>query len=73
MIDFPQLCYPGKYQRAKNIHYQYLDGSTPFKQRKIAVDSFQAGKGDVFLISLKAGGLGLNLTAAAYVIHMGSD
>ncbi|MCD4695017.1 MAG: DEAD/DEAH box helicase [Bacteroidales bacterium] len=53
-----------------NIHYQYLDGSTPVKQRKIAVDSFQAGKGDVFLISLKAGGLGLNLTAADYVIHM---
>jgi SNF2 family DNA or RNA helicase len=54
----------------QKIHYQYLDGSTPVKQRKIAVDSFQAGKGDVFLISLKAGGLGLNLTAADYVIHM---
>ncbi|MEA1899854.1 MAG: DEAD/DEAH box helicase [Thermodesulfobacteriota bacterium] len=58
------------YLNEKNIHYQYLDGSTPVKQRKIAVDSFQAGKGDVFLISLKAGGLGLNLTAADYVIHM---
>jgi SNF2 family DNA or RNA helicase len=58
------------YLDEKNIHYQYLDGSTPVKQRKIAVDSFQAGKGDVFLISLKAGGLGLNLTAADYVIHM---
>jgi len=34
------------------------------------VDAFQAGHGDVFLISLKAGGLGLNLTAADYVIHM---
>ncbi|MGK7915936.1 MAG: helicase-related protein, partial [Prochloraceae cyanobacterium] len=31
---------------------------------------FQAGSGDVFLISLKAGGTGLNLTAADYVIHM---
>jgi SNF2 family DNA or RNA helicase len=50
--------------------YQYLDGSTPAKARKKAVDSFQAGVGDVFLISLKAGGLGLNLTAADYVIHM---
>ncbi|MDL2122335.1 MAG: DEAD/DEAH box helicase [Deltaproteobacteria bacterium] len=58
------------YLDEQNIHYQYLDGSTPVKQRKIAVDSFQAGKGDVFLISLKAGGLGLNLTAADYVIHM---
>jgi len=58
------------YLNEQNIHYQYLDGSTPVKQRKIAVDSFQAGKGDVFLISLKAGGLGLNLTAADYVIHM---
>ncbi|MBN4060207.1 SWF/SNF helicase family protein, partial [Desulfotalea psychrophila] len=31
---------------------------------------FQSGEGDLFLISLKAGGLGLNLTAADYVIHM---
>lgn len=58
------------YLDEQNIQYQYLDGGTPVKQRKIAVDSFQAGKGDVFLISLKAGGLGLNLTAADYVIHM---
>ena len=34
------------------------------------MDAFQSGKGDVFLISLKAGGLGLNLTAADFVIHM---
>jgi SNF2 family DNA or RNA helicase len=52
------------------ISYQYLDGSTSTKQRKIRVDAFQAGEGDLFLISLKAGGLGLNLTAADYVIHM---
>ena len=58
------------YLEEKNISYQYLDGSTPPMQRKIRVDSFQAGEGDVFLISLKAGGLGLNLTAANYVIHM---
>jgi SNF2 family DNA or RNA helicase len=50
--------------------YQYLDGSTPAKARKKAVEDFQSGQGDVFLISLKAGGLGLNLTAADYVIHM---
>ncbi len=53
-----------------NISYQYLDGSTSTKDRKKRVDDFQAGKGDLFLISLKAGGLGLNLTAADYVIHM---
>jgi SNF2 family DNA or RNA helicase len=34
------------------------------------VTAFQGGEGDVFLISLKAGGSGLNLTAADYVIHM---
>jgi len=50
--------------------YQYLDGSTSPNQRQKAVDQFQAGEGDVFLISLKAGGTGLNLTAADYVIHM---
>jgi superfamily II DNA or RNA helicase len=54
----------------QDIHYQYLDGSTPAKDRKKRVDAFQAGQGDVFLISLKAGGTGLNLTAADYVIHM---
>ncbi len=52
------------------ISYQYLDGSTPAPERKKRVDAFQAGQGDVFLISLKAGGTGLNLTAADYVIHM---
>jgi SNF2 family DNA or RNA helicase len=52
------------------IKYQYLDGSTPLKKRQQAVDAFQAGEGDLFLISLKAGGTGLNLTAADYVIHM---
>ncbi len=55
---------------SKGIHYQYLDGSTPIAKRKKAVNAFQAGEGDVFLISLKAGGSGLNLTAADYVIHM---
>ncbi|NER00537.1 MAG: DEAD/DEAH box helicase, partial [Cyanothece sp. SIO2G6] len=58
------------YLDEKNIHYQYLDGSTPTKARKQRVDAFQSGDGDVFLISLKAGGTGLNLTAADYVIHM---
>ncbi len=58
------------YLDSQKIRYQYLDGSTPAPERKKRVDAFQAGDGDVFLISLKAGGTGLNLTAADYVIHM---
>ncbi|HSO10553.1 MAG TPA: DEAD/DEAH box helicase [Desulfoprunum sp.] len=54
----------------QKISYQYLDGSTSTRLRKERVEAFQAGEGDLFLISLKAGGLGLNLTAADYVIHM---
>jgi SNF2 family DNA or RNA helicase len=57
------------YLNSQGIKYQYLDGSTPMAERKRSVDAFQAGDGDVFLISLKAGGTGLNLTAADYVIH----
>ncbi len=54
----------------RGIKYQYLDGSTSTTHRQQAVNNFQAGEGDLFLISLKAGGVGLNLTAADYVIHM---
>lgn len=54
----------------KGVSYQHLDGSTPIKKREIAINDFQNGKSDLFLISLKAGGVGLNLTAADYVIHM---
>lgn len=50
------------------IVYEYLDGSTPAKKRKEAVERFQNMPSvQVFLISLKAGGVGLNLTAAEYV------
>jgi superfamily II DNA or RNA helicase len=59
-----------EYLESQNISYQYLDGSTSARDRKLRVDAFQSGAGDVFLISLKAGGTGLNLTAADYVIHM---
>lgn len=58
------------YLDAADIRYQYLDGSTTIKKRKQRIADFQNGEGDVFLISLKAGGAGLNLTAADYVIHM---
>lgn len=54
----------------KNISWQYLDGSTPEVERKKRVAAFQRGEGDVFLLSLKAGGTGLNLTAADYVVHL---
>jgi superfamily II DNA or RNA helicase len=50
------------------IVYQYLDGSTPSAERTRRVDAFQAGEGELFLISLKAGGFGLNLTVADYVV-----
>lgn len=59
-----------KHLEYKGIQYQYLDGSTPQKERQKRVNAFQLGEGEVFLISLKAGGFGLNLTAADYVIHM---
>jgi len=55
---------------ASGIAYQYLDGTTSPSERKKRVEAFQAGEGDLFLISLKAGGTGLNLTAADYVIHL---
>jgi len=59
-----------EYLDGRAIAYQYLDGSTPAKDRRLRVDAFQRGEGELFLISLKAGGLGLNLTAADYVVHM---
>ncbi len=56
--------------KSRGIGYQYLDGSTPLAQRDRAIREFQSGNGSLFLISLRAGGFGLNLTAADYVIHM---
>jgi len=53
---------------AVGLKYQYLDGSTPAAERGKRVAAFQRGEGDLFLISLKAGGFGLNLTAADYVL-----
>jgi non-specific serine/threonine protein kinase len=54
---------------ARKIKYIYLDGQTQKRQDK--VDEFQNDPSiPFFLISLKAGGVGLNLTAADYVIHL---
>jgi len=51
------------------ISYLMLTGDTPKQRRHDMVEDFQQGGADVFLISLKAGGTGLNLTRAEAVIH----
>ena len=57
--------------RNHEIPYSRLDGSTPTKTRKKLVQEFLEGKDPtVFLLSLKAGGQGLNLTKASYVFHL---
>ena len=53
-----------------HVPYLYLDGSTSAQERNKLVRQFQTGDDPLFLISLKAGGLGLNLTAADFVIHL---
>jgi SNF2 family DNA or RNA helicase len=50
---------------AAGLPYAYLDGRTRDRQRRI--EEFRSGRAPVFLISLKAGGSGLNLTEADYV------
>ncbi|WP_423219580.1 SNF2 helicase associated domain-containing protein [Fervidicella metallireducens] len=55
--------------KKNKISYMYLDGQTPSEKRIEMVNSFNQGTGSVFLISLKAGGTGLNLTGADVVIH----
>lgn len=57
----------GEAIREADISSVRLDGSTSAKARQAAVDRFQQGKANAFLLSLKAGGVGLNLTAAEYV------
>jgi SNF2 family DNA or RNA helicase len=54
---------------ASHVSTFYLDGNTDVLERIKLVRSFNEGEGDVFLISLKAGGTGLNLTGADTVIH----
>ncbi len=53
--------------RARDVKYLMLTGQTRDRQR--VVDAFEEGRADVFLISLKAGGTGLNLTGADTVVH----
>ena len=55
---------------AAGIEYLYLDGADSASKRQKLVETFKQGSMPLFLISLKAGGTGLNLTAADYVIHL---
>lgn len=55
---------------AEALAFSYLDGQSSTKQRKQAIEDFKSDKHALFLISLKAGGSGLNLTEADTVIHL---
>ncbi len=54
---------------ALHIPTLFLHGGVPARKREEMVAGFQAGSAPVFLLSLKAGGVGLNLTRATHVIH----
>jgi len=56
-------------QNGKHVRHFYLDGNIKAKERMEMTERFNAGERDLFLISLKAGGTGLNLTGADVVIH----
>jgi SNF2 family DNA or RNA helicase len=57
-------------QEAFDVEVPFLHGGVPQAQRDVLVDSFQAEDGPpIFVLSLKAGGTGLNLTAANHVFH----
>ena len=59
---------------ATGVRHQFLHGGTPVRERERMVARFQAGPAEggvpVFLLSLKAGGVGLNLTRADHVVHV---
>ena len=54
---------------ANGIGTRFLHGGVPARRREQMVDEFQAGRVPVMLLSLKAGGTGLNLTRATHVVH----
>lgn len=58
----------GREMALQGLPYLYLDGQTPSEERLELTNRFNAGECDLFLISLKAGGTGLNLTGADTVI-----
>ena len=59
----------GKILKEKQFLFSYLDGKVSSINRMKMVDEFNNGENPVFLVSLKAGGTGLNLTSADIVIH----
>lgn len=56
--------------RPRNPRFFYFDGQTNPRMRARMVEAFQAGQSQLFFISLRAGGLGITLTGANYVIHL---
>ena len=55
---------------ATGVPHQFLHGGTSVRERDAMVQRFQSGEVPVFLLSLKAGGTGLNLTRADHVVHV---
>nr|WP_274380275.1 DEAD/DEAH box helicase [Vibrio navarrensis] len=60
----------GQQLNQHGIDFSYLDGQSTSKKRQSAINAFKSGEHNLFLISLKAGGSGLNLTEADTVIHL---
>jgi superfamily II DNA or RNA helicase len=73
MLVFSQYVTMGRlleqHLAARGVSSLFLNGSTPSSQRDAMVEQFQNGEARVFLLSLKAGGTGLNLTRATHVVH----
>ena len=64
------LVYVQELLRSMGLPFLYLDGSTPMNRRDRIIGDFQSGKIPIFVCSLKVGGIGINLTAANYVIML---
>lgn len=57
----------------RNFEYERLDGTTRNSDRQHIIDNFNNGKSKIFLLSTRAGGLGINLTTSDTVIFVDSD
>ncbi len=70
-LSSPHFWICSKRTESSALAFSRLDGSTAVKKRKHLVEGFQKGEAPpIFLLSLKAGGQGLNLTRASYVFHL---